>query len=113
MFQYEDNFARDYALIGRVLKKFCLIKLRAYNNLKFSFAGATHEQNREDRDEYVKIVEDDILKKAMTNFEKKGALFSSYSTPYEYDSIMHYDENAFSVSGNKTIIPLQDGVTLM
>eukprot|EP00092_Neocalanus_flemingeri_P041465 GFUD01045151.1.p1 GENE.GFUD01045151.1~~GFUD01045151.1.p1 ORF type:complete len:237 (-),score=62.52 GFUD01045151.1:186-860(-) len=74
--------------------------------------GATHEQNREDRDKFVRIVEDDILEDSKKNFKKKDDLFSSYGTPYDYESIMHYNEDAFSVSGNNTIIPLQPNTTL-
>ena len=81
---------------------------------KITFLGATHEQNREDRDKFVRIVEDDISELSQQkNFEKKSSLFSSYGTPYDYNSIMHYDEYAFSVSGNKTIIPLQTNITLV
>ena len=61
----------------------------------------------------MRIIEDDIQEISKKNFKKKGGLFSSHGTPYDYASIMHYDETAFSVSGNKTIIPLQANVTIM
>jgi hypothetical protein len=53
-------------------------------------AGATHEQNREDRDLYVKIHDENIEETARANFDKKTTTFSSRGTPYDYDSIMHY-----------------------
>ena len=81
-------------------------------NQNLSLSGATHEQNREDRDEYVRIVEDQIIEESKKNFEKKDALFSSYGTPYDYDSVMHYDEDAFSMSGTKTIVPIIANITL-
>merc|ERR1719318_1924221 len=74
--------------------------------------GATHEQNREDRDMYVRIVDAEISVDSKKNFEKKGSLFSSYGTPYDFDSVMHYDDTAFSTSRAKTIIPLEDNITL-
>ena len=46
------------------------------------------------------------------NFEKKGALFSSHGTPYDYDSIMHYEDTAFSATGKKTILPLLPNITI-
>ena len=75
--------------------------------------GATHEQNREDRDMYVRIVDAEISVDSKKNFEKKDALFSSYGTPYDFHSVMHYDDTSFSTSGAKTIIPLEDNITLM
>ena len=58
-------------------------------------------------------MQDEISDDGKKNFEKKDALFSSYGTPYDYDSVMHYGENAFSKSGKKTIIPLMDNIELM
>ena len=55
----------------------------------------------------MKIFMDQIDESKTKNFEKKGATFNSYGTPYDYDSIMHYNEYAFSTnSEKKTIIPL-------
>ena len=66
--------------------------------------------SRGDRDKYVRIVEENISE--LYNFQKKGSKFSSSGTPYDYDSIMHYGGYDFSVSGAKTIIPLQPNITL-
>lgn len=52
--------------------------------------GATHEQNREDRDLYVRIHTENIEETARANFDKKTSRFSSRGTPYDYESIMHY-----------------------
>ena len=62
---------------------------------------------------YVRIVDEEISDDSKKNFEKKDALFSSYGTPYDFDSVMHYDDTSFSTSGAKTIIPLEDNITLM
>ena len=81
--------------------------------IKIFQTGATHEQNREDRNTFVKIVEEEILEVEKKNFERKESLFSSYGTPYDYGSIMHYEEKAFSKSGKKTILPLMQDVKIM
>ena len=74
--------------------------------------GATHEQNRADRDDFVIILMEEVEDDAKKNFEKKDALFSSRNTPYDYASLMHYSDQAFSKSDKKTIIPLLPNITL-
>ena len=61
----------------------------------------------------MKIVDEEILEAEKKNFELKDSLFSSYGTPYDYGSIMHYEEKAFSKSGKKTILPLMEDVKIM
>lgn len=40
------------------------------------------------------------------NFQKySSGYITSFNLPYDYDSIMHYSNNAFSVNGNITIVP--------
>ena len=53
-------------------------------------SGATHEQNRQDRDLYLTVHFDNILEAARVNFEKKTEYFDYRGTPYDYMSIMHY-----------------------
>ena len=56
-------------------------------------AGFAHEQSRSDRDNYIDILEDNILKKGKGNFKfKKG---SQPVGPYDFRSIMHYSATAF------------------
>lgn len=41
------------------------------------------------------------------NFEKvKESEFTTFDLPYDYDSIMHYGNKAFSKNGNVTIVAL-------
>ena len=60
----------------------------------------------------MRVIEDQIIEESKKNFAKKGSLFSSYGTPYDFESIMHYDEEAFSISNEKTIIPLLPNTTI-
>uniref|UniRef100_A0A3P9HAN2 Metalloendopeptidase n=1 Tax=Oryzias latipes TaxID=8090 RepID=A0A3P9HAN2_ORYLA len=67
--------------------------------------GFYHEQSRYDRDDYVTIVWDNILKGKEHNFDKVGSDQSTtHGTPYDYMSVMHYDNNAFTNGNGSTII---------
>ena len=73
--------------------------------------GLWHEQSREDRDQYVRIIWENIDDAHRYNFEQHlsdGLDFGDY----DYQSIMHYQANAFSKNGGKTIIPLIDGAEI-
>uniref|UniRef100_A0A182MN16 Metalloendopeptidase n=1 Tax=Anopheles culicifacies TaxID=139723 RepID=A0A182MN16_9DIPT len=66
--------------------------------------GFLHEQNREDRDDWVKILYENIKSGTKNNFEKatKGST-NNFGVSYDYGSIMHYSSNAFSTNGRSTI----------
>ncbi|XP_061097359.1 meprin A subunit beta-like [Conger conger] len=70
--------------------------------------GFFHEQSRFDRDEYVTIVWENIEKGFENNFEK---ILKNESTTqgslYDYNSIMHYAQFAFSNGNGTTIITKQ------
>ncbi|GAV00589.1 hypothetical protein RvY_11415 [Ramazzottius varieornatus] len=74
--------------------------------------GFFHEQSRNDRDEYVTIVWDNVVngtKNKNFNAERTDNL----NMPYDYASIMHYEENAFAIDSMKpTIVPRIRGVKL-
>jgi len=57
--------------------------------------GFWHEQSRPDRDDYVKVVEKNIIESAKINFNKQTGA-NSRGSPYDYASIMHYPKSAFS-----------------
>ncbi|KAH3735206.1 hypothetical protein DPMN_041668 [Dreissena polymorpha] len=66
--------------------------------------GFWHEQARPDRDGYVKILEENISPRYLPDFRKADpALVSSRGYPYDYESVMHYSERAFTNLGEKTI----------
>lgn len=64
--------------------------------------GLWHEQSRPDRDNYVKILEENILPGKESNFLKQTEVDTG-GVPYNYNSIMHYPRNAFSSNGKDTI----------
>ncbi|XP_078270866.1 astacin-like metalloendopeptidase [Rhinoraja longicauda] len=69
--------------------------------------GFHHEQNRNDRDEYVTILLDNVINEARYNFRKINT--NNLGAPYDYTSVMHYGRTAFSNDGeSSTIIPKPD-----
>ncbi|XP_035902793.1 zinc metalloproteinase nas-4 isoform X2 [Anopheles stephensi] len=72
--------------------------------------GFLHEQNREDRDGWVKINYQNIKTGTSNNFAKaKTGTTNSFGVSYDYGSIMHYSANAFSTNGQPTIEPKRAG----
>ncbi|XP_031557254.1 meprin A subunit beta-like [Actinia tenebrosa] len=69
--------------------------------------GFWHEQSRPDRDNFVKIVWDNIPEPRRHNFNKYNRTqVDSLGVRYDYLAIMHYSKTAFSSNGQPTIIPL-------
>ncbi|XP_030561340.1 seminal metalloprotease 1-like [Drosophila novamexicana] len=77
--------------------------------------GFFHQHNYADRDDYVKIVKDNISTGKLVNFQKYAAdSLGNFGAPYDYESIMHYPSNAFTKNGGETIIARQpDGQSKM
>jgi hypothetical protein len=73
--------------------------------------GLWHEQSRADRDNYIRIMWENIDDRSKYNFEQHLTDGVDHG-PYNYQSIMHYAPYAFSKNGEKTIVPLVDGVTI-
>jgi len=74
--------------------------------------GMWHEQSREDRDNFVTVVKDNIREGKEHNFanlrcNQDNVCVTALSIgPYDYCSIMHYPREAFSkIPGEPTIIP--------
>lgn len=67
--------------------------------------GFYHEQNRNDRDQFIKVHWENIgrFKDAFDIVKNTDSL----GVPYDYESIMHYPWNAFSSNGKDTISPLK------
>jgi len=68
-----------------------------------------HEQSRPDRDSYVTIKLDNVKKKLLHNFQKYDfERASNDGLPYNYGSVMHYSNHAFSKNGKDTIVAKVD-----
>ncbi|XP_053959482.1 seminal metalloprotease 1-like [Anastrepha ludens] len=71
--------------------------------------GFFHMQSAANRDDYVRIEFDNIQEGMEFNFEKYDEDYiDDYDEEYDYGSVLHYGEYAFSVNGEKTIIPLKE-----
>lgn len=68
--------------------------------------GLWHEQSREDRDTFIRIVWENIDPAFQHNF-LQHIVDGDDLGAYDYGSIMHYPADAFSMNGQDTIIPLQ------
>ncbi|XP_016525423.1 high choriolytic enzyme 2-like [Poecilia formosa] len=69
--------------------------------------GFQHEQNRSDRDSYVRINWQNIIPDTAYNFNKHDT--NNLNTPYDYSSIMHYGKDAFAIAyGLETITPISN-----
>jgi Astacin (Peptidase family M12A)/Ricin-type beta-trefoil lectin domain-like len=63
-------------------------------------AGFWHEQSRHDRDLYINILWDNVRDEAKHNYQIEPGIVQG---EYDYMSIMHYWNGAFSKNGNKTM----------
>jgi len=77
--------------------------------------GFHHEQTRPDRDSWVSIDFGNIRAGTEGNFRKYStSQVTTYNTPYDYGSVMHYGAYAFAVDRNRpTIRALRSGGNAM
>jgi hypothetical protein len=70
--------------------------------------GFVHEQNRTDRDEYVKVNFDNVVDGEADNFEKLPPEFMKVSGlgPFDFQSLMIYPQWMFAKNGQSTMEPL-------
>ncbi|KAH8282685.1 hypothetical protein KR054_009133 [Drosophila jambulina] len=75
--------------------------------------GFYHTQSDPQRDQYVRILTENIKPGHEHNFNKLRAdAVTNFGLGYDYDSIMHYGPFGFSRNGNPTIVPLQANVVI-
>ncbi len=76
-------------------------------------AGFEHEQCRYDRDQYIKVVYNNIVSGLAFAFDKLPATVANlFDIPYDYYSIMHYRWDAFSSNGRATIMALDPTIQM-
>ncbi len=77
--------------------------------------GFIHEQNRSDRDSYIKINPDSIDDKYRINFEKMPPEFMQLSglAEFSFDSIMIYPPTMFSRNALATMSPIKEGQRIL
>ncbi|MNL48559.1 Flavastacin precursor [compost metagenome] len=68
--------------------------------------GFIHEQNRSDRDAYVKIQMDNIIESSAKNFGlfPVSMMTVSGAAPFDFESIMLYPPTMFSKNGQPTMV---------
>ncbi|XP_023943796.2 hatching enzyme 1.2-like [Bicyclus anynana] len=75
--------------------------------------GFLHEQSRPERDNFVTIQYGNIKTGAENNFKKEDAMRThDYGVTYDYNSVLHYSEFAFSKNKQKTIVPKMNDMKL-
>lgn len=68
--------------------------------------GLLHEHVRPDRDKFIEILWENIMNNKVFNFEiGPRQEVQSFSSDYDYGSIMHYSLYAFSKNGKPTMRP--------
>uniref|UniRef100_A0A0R3S3T2 Metalloendopeptidase n=1 Tax=Elaeophora elaphi TaxID=1147741 RepID=A0A0R3S3T2_9BILA len=109
-----------YSLVGRAggrqpvsLEADCIQSGTIIHELMHA-VGFFHEQSRPDRDEYIEIMWQNVLRGAEDQFDKHSLRhLDLLDEPYDYSSIMHYGPYAFSGNGRRTIIALKPGAGRM
>ncbi|XP_041650539.1 high choriolytic enzyme 1-like [Cheilinus undulatus] len=66
--------------------------------------GFNHEQCRSDRDQYIRILWQNIMPGLAYAFDKLNTL--NMNTPYDYNSVMQYHRYAFSANNQPTMVPI-------
>ncbi|KAL7645899.1 UNVERIFIED_CONTAM: hypothetical protein RMT77_002796 [Armadillidium vulgare] len=69
----------------------------------FHVLGFEHEHIRPDRDQYISVQYENIIDDYKSDFNITNH-FKNFPESYDYESIVHYPELAFSKNGNRTII---------
>ncbi|XP_037719339.1 zinc metalloproteinase nas-13-like isoform X2 [Drosophila subpulchrella] len=71
--------------------------------------GFFHEQNRHERDSYVRVISDNVKPGKIKNFRKYSSnQESGFGVEYDYGSVMHYSTTSFTRNGQPTMEALRD-----
>lgn len=90
-----------------LMKSGCLVHGIIIHELLHAL-GLVHTQSSPDRDQFVKINYENILDGKSQNFRKYFSnVVSNFNSPYDFDSVMHYNRRTFSKNGHVTIETLE------
>lgn len=68
--------------------------------------GFFHQQSASNRDQYVKVHLENVISGHEHNFDKQGpSVVTDFGVGYDYQSIMHYSNYAFSKNKKPTLTP--------
>lgn len=73
--------------------------------------GLYHEQSREDRNNWIRVLNSNVLLNQITNFAQMILQGTDYGY-YGYNSIMHYNAYAYSTNGAATIETVPAGIPI-
>ncbi|XP_065087659.1 zinc metalloproteinase nas-4-like [Ochlerotatus camptorhynchus] len=108
---YQDS-VQDLNLAPNTLENGCF-RLGTIIHEFLHAVGFFHMQSATERDDYVTIVWENIEQGHGHNFEKYNSTFvTGFNVQYDYGSVLHYSDTAFSVNGNRTIVPKDANVTI-
>ncbi|XP_070686495.1 high choriolytic enzyme 1-like [Pempheris klunzingeri] len=68
--------------------------------------GFHHEQKRSDRDQYIRVLLENVTPGMEHNFDTVNTL--NQGTTYDYGSVMHYSKYAFSKNNQPTLVAIPD-----
>ncbi|XP_016952152.2 zinc metalloproteinase nas-13 [Drosophila biarmipes] len=87
----------------------CLRKIGTSIHELMHALGFFHEQNRHERDSYVRLIGDNVVAGKMKNFRKySSSQESGFGVEYDYGSVMHYSATSFTRNGLPTMEALRD-----
>lgn len=76
--------------------------------------GFPHEHNRPDRNEYITVNFNNVQRDSRSQYDMYSSRMTDLlETNYDYTSIMHYGDTAFSVNGEPTMVPIKSSVKLL
>jgi len=105
-----ENGGGCYSWIGRqgggqtvsLSRQGCLYHSTVQHELLHAL-GFHHEQTRNDRDNHIRVMWQNIIPDMKSNFDKVNTL--NQGTGYDYGSVMQYERYAFSYNGHPTMVP--------
>lgn len=82
----------------------CTVKVGTVMHELMHALGFVHEHTREDRDSFVRILNENVRPGYESDFQKAAAgSTNNFGVQYDYGSILHYSSTAFSKNGQPTI----------